>query len=169
MLMSTWVSCDPHKGKLWEIPPSLITERWPVPTLTSITSKDGVSIQLLGLDLARHLLPTMNGLNVPKTVWLTIILTVVFKVIPEKAPTKVLKLVPLLVVFNKQIQHCARQLTFGELVVRFEKAGVWWTLVKSPGQAMAYQQAAVTGAFADADGDKTAGRRFIAAPVQVKS
>ena len=82
------------------------------------------------------------------------------------APTRILKLVPLLEVANSFILAACRARTFAELSAAFEARGVWFTLVRSPAQALAYPQALATAAFRETEG--AAGRRYVASPVQFR-
>lgn len=63
--VSTLVFIDPHKAKLWDVAVEEIPLTWPMPTLTAVITKDGVSVQLLGLDFAKHLKPTLTSLGAP--------------------------------------------------------------------------------------------------------
>jgi len=167
--MVTWLAVDAHKAKLWDAAPSRIPATWPIPTLTAVTTSDGVCLQLLGLDFPKHLMPTMRALKAPLRFWLELSWVLVSKVLVDThSPTRILKLVPLLEVANVFILAACKRSTHADLAASFAKHGVWYTVVKSPGQALAYEQARVTGAFRPREGEPAvaAGATFIASPTQ---
>jgi hypothetical protein len=140
--------------------------------MTALTTKDGVSVQLLGLDFPKHLLPTLRAFGAARpTVFAHLAKALVTEVLPSKAPSRILKLVPLLIVANGYILAGAKALTYAECVKRFEEHGVWFTVVRSPAQAAAYEQAEAAGCFrkeAKSEGSGGGGhdkRRLIASPI----
>ena len=68
----------------------------PIVTYASVLTKDGVAVQMLGLDLGRHFFNTLRALKIPLPAFFgALIKEVVQKVLPNrKAPSKVLKLMP---------------------------------------------------------------------------
>jgi hypothetical protein len=146
--LSTLLFGDPPKALLWDVAVDEIPFSWPLPTLTAIVSSDGVSIQLLGLDLPKHLKPTLDSLDAPKSFWAKLAWVFLTKVLTNTtAPTRILKLVPILQAVNAFVLASARSKTYKELKKTFDKHGVWYTIVRSPGQALTYEQAVVTDSF----------------------
>jgi crotonobetainyl-CoA:carnitine CoA-transferase CaiB-like acyl-CoA transferase len=61
------------------------------------------------------------------------------------------------------LREC-RSRTFAELSSTFDKHGVWYTIVRSPGQALCYEQAVQTKSFRS--GVVNEGAKFVNSPLQ---
>lgn len=135
----------------------------PIVTYASVLTKDGVAVQMLGLDLGRHFFNTLRALKIPLPAFFgALIKEVVQKVLPNrKAPSKVLKLMPAFQFINKTIADAAASMTFRELEAQFNKNGVWWCIVRSPEQALGYEQAEATGCIR-----KEGGVHYVNCPLQ---
>lgn len=67
-------------------------------------------------------------------------------------------------VVNAFVLKQCRSRTFAELSATFDQHGVWYTLVRSPGQALGYEQAIQTHSFRD--GVTNPGSKFVNSPIQ---
>lgn len=162
----TWIAKDPTKALMFDAPAEIQKLRSPIATFCSFQAKEGATFQLLGLDIGRFFFPTMKGFKVSTIPFFAgLIRVVVTKVLPNKnAPSKIMKLMPAFEYVNRVWGNAAGKKGFYKLSKDLTDAGVWFVVVKSPGQALAYEQAHVTGAFATVDG-----RLTVLCPTQVTS
>jgi len=104
--------------------PKLARKNFPVPTCNSHRSSDGRYVQLLGVDLARHLSKTLNAFGVAKPTYAKMLWAVLSKVIWIKGP-KFIKALPMLAVINEALEHEIAKYTYKQLIEIFEKHDVW--------------------------------------------
>ncbi len=116
--------------------------RTPLPLYASHKSKDGMWIQFLGLDTARHVpkfLSAFKGLKF--RVYLQLLYAVLFKIIPNfREPNLLQRVLPAFITLNTAIEDVVAQHTYDELREIFHKHDIWYTPIRVPAQLLDYQQ-----------------------------
>lgn len=143
------------------------------PTFTAYRTKDGMWIQLLGLDAAKHLMPFLSALGIKVPVLLKVIPTALWSLAPLptwlRAETDfVSKVTPSFRVINNSLKAAIESLTFDEVRHRFETHEsnmCWFTTVNTPHQALQNRQAQATGVLVP---DTPLGT-LVAAPIRFSS
>jgi len=111
----------------------------PLPCYMSHVTKDGIWVQLLGLDTKRHVPRILDALGVKWRVVRKVVAALLTEVrFSEKELIK--KLEPLFVVINDEIAEQFSRRTFAELKEVFGEHDVWHTVIRMPEQLLSYQQ-----------------------------
>lgn len=74
-------------------------------------------------------------------------MTVLTKVLPSRETQRVMKVVPLMELLNREIIGRAANFTYAELQARFAEHDVWWCPVRTTHTMVGYEQAHRNGAF----------------------
>ena len=109
---------------------------FPLCTFNTFRTADGVWVQLLGLELPRHLKRTLKACGVPLLPTLArAALTYAREVRPDSEPIKMLRFRPLFRVFNRTIAAGVGRFEWPELKARFVKHGVWHAILDATADA----------------------------------
>lgn len=139
---------DPNKLALFSKDPATRRATFLVPTAHCLRTRDGVWVQLLGAELARHFWRTVKALRVPKAAFVSKLAWIVLtKVLTSKSKNPIVRVMPVLVEINRQFMASFAQLTYAELAAEFKQHDVWHTVIRQPRNFRAYEQAHVNGAF----------------------
>eukprot|EP00658_Telonema_sp_P-2_P019395 TRINITY_DN17653_c0_g1_i7.p2 TRINITY_DN17653_c0_g1~~TRINITY_DN17653_c0_g1_i7.p2 ORF type:complete len:365 (+),score=79.46 TRINITY_DN17653_c0_g1_i7:1629-2723(+) len=139
---------------------------FPIPTFASFQTADGVWVQLLGIDLPRHLPPTLRALGIQCSTYPRAAMSLVKSLLTtERNGNFFEKMFPVFRVLNSAIGAAIAGKTYAELHAVFDKHDVWHNPVRTPAQLHHYEQAHVAGAFKWDDGSNM---RVVASPVLVR-
>jgi len=118
----------------------------PVATMNTFKTKDGVWLQMLGLDIKKHLPKFLKALGIRFKTYTSLLKAIIFEVITAKG-TKLEKFRPIFCVLNKNLEEGIGNLTFNQCKKLFEKFDVWYCVVNMPEQALNDEQAIYTKTF----------------------
>lgn len=155
---------DPEKLELVQKDPDKMREESPVPTVGSFRTKDGLWLQLLGVDPKRHIPIILKALGIRAAVYSKIVYAILFKVIPSKEKTTIKKLLPVFAILNNAIEAAIGALTYAEIRTLFAQHDVWYCRINMPKDALGDAQARACGTFL---GDPMSEQCQIATPVQL--
>ena len=137
------------------------------PTFNTYLTKDGVAVQLLGLDWIGQLNKFVSGLGIGWQAWPALFRAVFFDLLPRyrelrDAGPGAISLVAMAAVPPVR-QHFAQrigELTWAQFAALAAAKDLWYTRVHTPAEAYRYRHAEQCGAFTE-----VAGRRTVAAPL----
>ena len=156
---------DRDKLVLVKVPHSEFAQIFPIPTFASFQTKDGVWVQLLGVDLPRHLPKLLRALGVQLKVYPRAVCTLAKSMICNAKNRNFFeKMFPVFRVLNSAISSAILDKTWDELHHIFLEHDVWHNMVRTPQQLHHYEQAHIAGGFV---WDNTTGSRLVASPVFV--
>ena len=139
-MQQSFLEWDPRNVKVFESAPEHMHARYPIATANSYVTKDGWRLQLLGVELPRHLPRLVTALGISKAFYLSIVATLLFKVLPARTETRLMKVVPLFAVLNNKFREEIVKYTRAELEVLFVKHDVWWCPINTVAEAKGYVQ-----------------------------
>lgn len=140
---------DPLKLELVLVPIDRIKSNFPVPTANAVRTEDGLWIQLLGVDLKKHIHRTVTTLSPPPlSFYSELLYTILFKVIPNDGKgCAMLKFLPMLQFMNNAFLRGASRNNARELKALMDKAGMWYTDCVEPAQVLRDEHSFACGAL----------------------
>eukprot|EP00906_Rhabdomonas_costata_P011320 RCo016069 len=159
-ILGSLVQKDPPKVVIFDRPPQERRNDWPVPTANCFRTKDGMWLQMLGVELPRHLMKTLRGLGIRWRVFPMVLWEVLRSVLPATGVPLIFRLTPVFTVINAEMTRAISALTWVEAQTLLREKDIWYCPVQTPAQAGQSLQAHSTGTFAPT----TAGR-VLAAPL----
>jgi len=159
---------DQSKIVLAQMKPEDFHNLYPVATVNSFRTSDGMWIQLLGVDIKRHLPIIVTALGIKWATYGKALWAVLTEVIPnfKGAPTFLERIQPVFFQLNGQLKRAIGQRTWAECKELFERHDVWHCTVNMPKDALGSEQARATNTFL---GDPLAGPCLVATPVQLSA
>ena len=141
----------------------------PLCTFNCYSTKDGMFVQLLCLDIVRFFFPLMSALGLSASVWPGLVLKLGRSLLlsPKGTPV-VLKMMPGFIHLNSSVQAAIGKLTFQELQALFKEKGIWFTRVRMPHQLLRYEQAHLSGVFCS-NGEDRSKFTLVNTPIQLSS
>eukprot|EP00656_Telonema_subtile_P007517 TRINITY_DN13526_c0_g1_i4.p1 TRINITY_DN13526_c0_g1~~TRINITY_DN13526_c0_g1_i4.p1 ORF type:complete len:235 (+),score=47.24 TRINITY_DN13526_c0_g1_i4:211-915(+) len=157
---------DRAKMVLVKVPHEEFAQVFPIPTFASFQTQDGVWVQLLGVDLPRHLPTTLRALGIQFDVYPRVAWAFSKSMLTQARSVNFFdKMFPVFRVLNGAIGAAIRTKSYSELHLLFEQHDVWHNPVRTPEQVHHYDQAHVAGGFV---WDQSSGVRVVASPVFVQ-
>eukprot|EP00301_Raphidiophrys_heterophryoidea_P017800 c2828_g1_i1.p1 GENE.c2828_g1_i1~~c2828_g1_i1.p1 ORF type:complete len:840 (+),score=194.56 c2828_g1_i1:50-2569(+) len=146
------------------LPPSVFANCNPVVTYNSFQTRDGMWVQLLGVDMPRHISRTLRSLGIVLPTCGKVVWSLLTEVLPNtKVQSPIIRLRPVFWVMNASIRAAVASLTWAQLQTRFDKYDVWHCPVRMPRQVIGYKQAHEIGVFL-----QTASKQYIVStPLQL--
>ena len=158
----TWATKDPEKANMFGGTIEDLHWASPVATFNCYKTSDGMWVQLLGLEIGRHIFKVVDALGIKWSLWPSVAWTALTKVLTSKAKSKMVKLKPLFIALNKGIQAGFDKITYAQFKAIAAEKDVWYCPVRVPAQLLAYEQAIVNDTFCyDSES-----RPIVNAPVQ---
>lgn len=142
----TCTTYDPEKLDLFCLDSSDQRNIFPVPTANSFLTKDGVWIQLLGVDLGRHLHKTLSALGIAGKVYRRLVSPLVSKMLLGSGSV-LLRALHLMRVMNAGIEKAVGKLTYAECEQLFKEKDVWYVTINTPSMAAKAVYAWEAGCF----------------------
>jgi len=147
-VFGTLCAKDSSKYDALILPPSQFGDSCPVSTFNSFQTRDGMWVQLLGVDIARHLGRTLKSLGIARPTYAKMLWVAATKVVPnKKVRSLIIRARPVFWVMNQNIRAGIASFTWAELQVRFRKYDVWHSPIRMPRQVISYKQAHDNGVF----------------------
>eukprot|EP00164_Ancoracysta_twista_P012776 GFYU01020152.1.p1 GENE.GFYU01020152.1~~GFYU01020152.1.p1 ORF type:complete len:238 (-),score=49.20 GFYU01020152.1:216-929(-) len=121
---------------------------FPVPTANSFKTKDGVWVQMLGVNMPKTLSPWLSALNVKYSTYARLLIAVLTQVLPSlRTQTMVTAIRPLQKILNETFERCISQITWEDLQKIFDTNNVWYNKVNMLPQALHHRQARASNVF----------------------
>lgn len=105
--------------------------RWPNPPSNAFQTRDGVWVQLLGVDLFKHLWKTLRVCGATKKDYLKAVGLLLFKVVPSKAPSTIHKMFPVFELLNGIMARFIGSQDWTTLRAIFDQNDIWYCLVNT--------------------------------------
>lgn len=100
-LASTYTLCskNPVLINIYECDSNLVQQYWPIPSANSFRTKDGMWIQMLHINIFSGLPKVISSFGL-YSLYAKIIQTLIFEVLPNKQPHRIMKMRPLFKMLN---------------------------------------------------------------------
>lgn len=123
--------------------------RWPNPVTLSYRTKDGVWLQMLGVEMTRHLVPTMKVFGLRAYVAIRAIPPALKFLLKPKHPsgTPLFSMYPLLEIINSGFVSFVEALTWEQVKTLFDANNIWYVPILTPDLAVRNRQARATRLF----------------------
>ena len=141
----------------------------PIVTFNCHQSQDGLWFHLLGLDMKRHLLPTLRALGLTSRAILSAVYTYISEVRGCQDQLLIVKIKPIFRTLNHMIAQRCATMSMKELQTRFAQHNVWWCPVRVPSQLLDYPQAWATQTLARMEGANGSEKTVLLPPLQMYS
>jgi crotonobetainyl-CoA:carnitine CoA-transferase CaiB-like acyl-CoA transferase len=147
--VATWqiIQHDPVKLAVIQTPVETKLLRNSIVTTNAFCTKDGVWVQLLGVDIDRHLPLFLSAFKVKYSTYLNVLKVVVTEVLPSKQKSLVLKLMPVFITLNTILRDCFAKLNWDECQSLLEKHELWYCVVNTIPLVRYSKQAQELGIF----------------------
>eukprot|EP00756_Hemistasia_phaeocysticola_P023366 Hpha_TRINITY_DN15887_c0_g1::TRINITY_DN15887_c0_g1_i1::g.189678::m.189678 len=149
----TFLSFDPVKERMSLLPPDVFRRVYPIPTCHCHITRDGYWIQLLGVDMPRHLKNTLKSLDLGSTFPKVGCGLLCCCACNCCKPTLLEKLEFMFEIWNLGIEKKIGEHTRAELAEKFKQHDVWWADINMPCQMLQDPQLAAIGAFTTGEDD----------------
>lgn len=165
MIGTGWGTKDPGKILGFSLPQREAHLSIPLPSYNAHGLRCGMWVQLLGLDVPRHLPRLLGALGIKASVAVMVAYTLLRHVLPNRAePSLMVRVMPVIRQVNRQIAAAMGALSYAEFVALAAKHDIWWCPVRVPAQLLHYPQAQAAGTWCE---DAATGRRQVACPLQM--
>ena len=145
-LFQTILSRDRSKTKLLVLDPKECRRVYPVPTAHCFQSSDGVWVQLLGVDMGKHIYRTIRSLGVGGGIGWGVLTSLVGESLWVQGGV-LDRLVPVLREVNERLEEAIGGMTMSELEHRFKEWDVWYCRVEGVESAKETEQVKALGIF----------------------
>jgi len=165
MIGIAWGTKDPRKIRGFSIPKEHAHMHMPLPTYNCHGLRCGMWVQLLGLDVPRHLGRLLAALGLRMSVATMVAYTLVRHVLPNRRERSwLVRLLPIIRVINSQIAAAMAHMDYMQFQQLAAKHDIWWCPVRVPQQLLHYPQAEAAGTWVT---DPATLRRQVACPLQM--
>jgi crotonobetainyl-CoA:carnitine CoA-transferase CaiB-like acyl-CoA transferase len=139
---------DPEKLKMFLIPPKDLALNHPLATYNAYMTKDGVWVQLLGLDIGRHLPKYLRVFGIQCKTYTRVLTALVLEVVPNyKEKNILLRAGPVFRVLNSALKEAFGCMTWKQAKLYCDKHDVWYSKVATPATALKNRQAHAGNTF----------------------
>ncbi|KNC81939.1 hypothetical protein SARC_05768 [Sphaeroforma arctica JP610] len=165
---NVWMDFNREWADMVMYDPASVRYDCPLATFQAYKTKDGMWVELLGLDTKRHLPIALRALGIRLPVFGSVLWAAIAKVLPNRKEKVLLHRVkPIFAAINKSLETAILTYEWHDLHTLFLKHDVWHNPVRIPEQLLTYSQAHAIGSYVHNRDDSS--QLFVATPLNMSS